>query len=186
MLFKSKKDKKKQDKKKLLKNYIYLFVIVAITLLVVFLLRNWYLARKEYELNIPIIRSSLLHEINENELINYVNENLDTTIYMCTASDDKCRNFELEFKDLIKEKKLESVITYLNLSALDTNEKIIDFFKYFNETFQYEKIVNTYPALIKFEGGQIVNVANGTEKKDLDINQARYFIESNKIVSEVQ
>lgn len=189
MLFKTKKQKekeKKEAKRNLAKNYFYLSIIIILTVTAVFGLRSLYLTNKEYELNIPIIRDALLHEINENELINYVNENLDTVIYMCTASDDNCREFEEDFKDLIKEKKLASTITYLNLSALDTNEKILDFFKYFNDTFQYDMIVNTYPALIKFEGGQITKVANGTETKHLDINQARYFIESNNIVSDQQ
>lgn len=184
MLFKTKKQKEKEKTKKLFINYIYLLIIFAITITAVLGIRNWYLNKKEYELSIPVIRDALLHEVNENELINYINENPDTVLYMCAASDTSCREFETEFKELIKEKSLESTITYLNLSNLDTNEKIKDFFDYFNDTFQYERIVNDYPALILYKNGEIVQIANGTEDEKLTVNQARYFIERYNIEKE--
>ena len=55
---------KKQKKNIPVYNYIKLGIIVVVTIFAVVVLRNWYVGKTNYELNIPIIKDTLVNEIN--------------------------------------------------------------------------------------------------------------------------
>lgn len=172
------KDSKKRKDHKLVSGYIKVFCLFAVTVIVVLLLRNWYISSVDYKMSIPVIRDTLIHEVNENELKNYIYENPNTIVYMCTAANLNCRSFEKEFNKVIENQKLEARITYLNLSNL---EDVKTFFDGFNDEFPYDRILNDFPALVLFEDGQITDMANGTEKDSLNVDQAKEFLSRNRI-----
>ena len=105
-------------------------------------------------------------------------ENQSTVIYVCTASNPTCRNYEKDFKKLIIKNNLQEKIVYLNLSNVDQEEYVSQL----NEKYQSKvELTAKYPALVIFENGKIVNVLQGTEKEKLTISKTKQFIEFNKI-----
>lgn len=159
-----------------LKNYLILFVICLITIATTLYFCKCYQVYSESMLEIPVIKGTL-SEITSKELNHYVLENPNCTIYMCTASDKNCRNFETDFIKLIKKENLQNSIVYLNLS--DVNQE--EFVKEFNDKYNYKvKLTENYPAIVIFEDSSISSILQETEAP-LSINRAKQFIELNKI-----
>lgn len=160
-------------------NYIKLAIIFLVTVFVIFLLRNWYISGRNYELNIPIIRDTLISEINTDEVYNYVRENENAILYIGVVDDEICRSFEKEFNLLISDKKLEDTITYLNITKSNNRKKFIQEFNKF-----YDTNLLGYPSLVIFEEGEVKAVLTVKTGKSLDIQDAIDFLDSNHVVSE--
>ena len=159
------------------KNYVILTIIFIAMFLLIWYLYSWYKAYNEYQKEIPVIRDTLL-EINSDEADHYIQENSDVVIYLCTASSDKCRKFEKNFKKLITKKSLEEAITYVNLSDTSTKE----FTNRFNNTYKYKKeLKNNYPALIVFKDGVIVDMVQGSKDDKLTISEVDKILKENKV-----
>ena len=79
-------------KKDNVKNYLILGIIGLIFIGLTLYFCKWYQVLDEEEKQIPVIRDTL-PEITPLELDHYIVENPTATIYMCTASDIKCRKF---------------------------------------------------------------------------------------------
>lgn len=168
--------KKKEVKKDLIIRYIELFLIMAGTIAIMFLLRSWYRNDQEYRKTIPIIRETLL-EIGPDEIENYLYEQEQVVAYICTASETKCRDFEKQFKPFVEEKELQEKIVYLNISEVNQEE----YLKKFNEQFKYQDEVRDYPALVLFKKGKIEAVVQQTEEKELTIEQVEKFLKDYEI-----
>ena len=97
---------------------------------------------------------------------------------MCTASNMTCRNFEKDFKKIVKSKDLQEAIIYLNLSNLDQEKFVQDFNKKYPHRI---KLKNAYPALVVFEEGEIINLLQGKVDEKLTIIKTKQFIEIHKI-----
>ena len=93
--------KKKDSKVVPFKNYVLLIVIFIITLGIMTYFCNWYKVYDEFKRQTPVIRGTLFEITSEEELEHYVMENETAVVYLCTASDDNCRNFEKDFIKLI-------------------------------------------------------------------------------------
>lgn len=158
-------------------SYIKLGFIVIVTVLVVFMFRNWYISRINYQLSIPIVTEVLLSEINSNEVYNYIRENENAVLYMGVASNEECREFEVEFNDLIRERSLENEITYLNISK-DNNKK--NFIKQFNKF--YGTNILGYPSLIIFEDGKIKDTISVKIGNKLNVLKVEEFLDKNEVV----
>ncbi len=171
-------EKRKNKTKKVgVKNYIILLLLFATGIGLTMYFCNCYHVYDEYQKQTPIIRGSL-SEITNEEIEHYILENPSTILYMCTSSDMPCRNFEKDFKKLIKKENLQESIIYLNLS--DTNKK--EFVENFNSKYSYKvKLTTNYPALIIFEEGRIKNILQSKKDKKLTISKAKQFIEINDI-----
>ncbi len=168
---------KKELRKIPTKNYVILMIIFIMVFLLIYYLYSWYKAYNEYQKEIPVIRDTLL-EINSDEADHYIQENSDTVIYLCTASNDVCRKFEKNFKKLIEKKSLEEAITYVNLSDTST-EKFTDSF---NNTYKYKnKLKNNYPALIVFKDGVIVDMVQGSKENKLTISEIEKVLKENNV-----
>ena len=99
-------DKKTEEERIIpTKNYILLVVLfVAIVALVLYLC-NLYHVYDEHQREIPVIRGTL-SEIQPDELEHYLMENPTSVIYMCTASDESCRDYERDLKRLVEKKRI--------------------------------------------------------------------------------
>lgn len=160
-------------------NYVKLTIVFLITIFVVFLMRNWYISGRNYELNIPIIRDTLISEINTDEVYNYIRENENAILYIGVVDDENCRSFEKEFNLIISDKKLEDTITYLNITKSNNKKKFIQEFNKF-----YDTNLLGYPSLVIFEEGEVKTVLTVKNGKSLDINNVIDFLDSNHVVSE--
>ena len=160
-----------------LKNYLILAALFATGIAITLYLCELYKVYDEYQKQTPVIRDSL-SEITADDLEHYIQENPTTVIYMCTASNITCRNYEKDFKKLIKSKDLQETIIYLNLSNID-QEKFVE---EFNKTYSFRvKLTSIYPALVVFEEGKIINLLQGKTNEKLTIVKTKQFIEIHKI-----
>lgn len=167
-------EKKKEETKKVpVKNYLIVASIMLAFVLVILYLCNWYNVYDDYQKETPIIRGTL-SEITSEELDHFIMENPSTVIYMCSASEDKCRSFEKDFVKLIEQKSLQEVITYVNLSDIDVTRFVDDF----NNIYKYKtKLTSNYPAIVVFEDGKITKVLQGSDSEKLTITKTKQFID---------
>jgi len=173
------KGSEKKDKN-IFKNYILLAVIFLICCGVTLYLCRLYTVYREYEREIPVIRDSLL-EITYDDLEHYVMDNPSSVIYMCTASDDKCRSYEKDFKKLIEKEELHDSIIYLNLSNMELDE----FVNNFNSKYKSKRELTTnYPAFVIFEDGKVVEMLQGKKNAGLSISRTKNFLELNGVSEE--
>ncbi len=157
------------------KNYIILLCMFAVVFLLMYYLYSWYVVYNDYKKDTPII-DGLIPEINKEEMSHYVQDSTESIIYLCTASDSECRNFEKSFKKLIETKSLEEKVTYVNLNGTD---KAL-FTDEFNNQYSYKKkLKNNYPAFVAFSGGEIVDILQGKENRKLTIKDVERFIDDN-------
>jgi len=149
----------KKDKN-IFKNYILLAVIFLICCGVTLYLCRLYTVYREYEREIPVIRDSLL-EITYDDLEHYVMDNPSSVIYMCTASDDKCRSYEKDFMELD------------------------EFVNNFNSKYKSKRELTTnYPAFVIFEDGKVVEMLQGKKNAGLSISRTKNFLELNGVSEE--
>lgn len=166
-----------KEKKIAAKNYIIITLIFAATICLTLYLCSCYNVYNESQKEIPVIRGTL-SEITDSDFEHYIMENQNSNIYMCTASNLKCRNFEKDFKKLLNKKNLQESFIYLNLS--NTNQE--SFIKSFNEKYPYKiALTENYPAIVIFEDGKISNLLQKNKDEELTMSQVKQFIELNKI-----
>lgn len=170
---------KKQKKNIPVYNYIKLGIIVVVTIFAVVVLRNWYVGKTNYELNIPIIKDTLVNEINTDEVYNYIRENENAILYIGVVSNKNCRNFEKEFNRVIVDRNLQYEITYLNISKAKNKSKFIKEFNKF-----YDTNILGYPSLVIFEEGSVKNIITVKTGKDLNVKDVIKFLDSNSIVDD--
>ena len=165
-------------KKKIpMKNYIILMLLFIITFLLTFYLYRWYVVYSTYQDNIPVIKDSLT-ELTEEEMEHYIDENPISTVYICTANDSSCRNFEKNFKKIIEKNSLKEYIIYVRL----TDDNKDEFINRFNSNHPYKKSALTkYPAIILFEDGEVSDILQETDNEKLSISDVKSFIKRNKI-----
>ena len=118
--------KLKHEKKIPVKNYIILICLFLGTILILYFIANKYIAVSEYNKQTPIIRDTL-PEIGYTEIDHYITENPSIVMYLCTASDEVCRNYEKKLKPLLVEEGLTNDITYVNLSGVDLYKFVDEF-----------------------------------------------------------
>ena len=166
------KNIKTTERKVSIKNYFILALIFIIGILLTLYLCNVYKVYEDSKRQIPVIRGTL-SEIKYEELEHYIFENPTTIIYMCTASDEICRNYEKDLKKLVIREELQEELIYLNLSETDDKQ----FIEEFNNKYQFKvKLTNNYPAIVMFEEGKITNILQAKENEKLTITKTQQFI----------
>ncbi len=164
-----------KEKKIPKKNYIILAVIYLVVIAIVLYFASWYNTYQDYQKETPVLRNTVF-EINTEEIDHYLMENPNCMIYLCAASDDDCRSFELQFKKEILKNEWQDSITYLNLDSVDNIPNYLNTFisQYNTANFKIERI----PALIAFEDGKITAIVSGINKTPLTGNEAKQFIKN--------
>ena len=99
-----------KSNKKIVKNYFILALIFLAVILLVWYICKWYTVCNDYKKEIPVIRGTLNYEITESDFEHYILENPSSVVYMCTASEEKCRDFERDFKKIVVAKNLQDSI----------------------------------------------------------------------------
>ena len=106
-----------------LKNYITLLLIAFATIFLVFYLRSWYNASKEYYQNNSIM-SKYLSELKSEEINSYILDNPEVVIYYASARDTNIKSFEKSFKKLMEQYEIKENIIYIDSSKAENNELI--------------------------------------------------------------
>lgn len=124
------------------KNYIYLLLVVLISVGLVYYFYLWFV---EYDSNSQYrsVLSDFVRVINYNELDTYLVENKDATIYCSVTNESKVRQFDKKVKKLISNYNINNKLLYLDL----TNKNV-------------KKILNeeiNLPAVIVYNNGSIAN-----------------------------
>jgi len=148
------------------KNYAIVLVIFAITIGLMFFLRNWYISYQDYENTIPVL-SGVISEVRYNEIDNYLIDNPTVVIYMGDAKDSDCREFELELKEMVENKHIKDKVIYFNVTDVK-NKNLL--FKEFNDKYTLNNKISSYPVVMIFEDGKIVDYRSKTASKNLTIN----------------
>lgn len=161
-----------------IKNYFILLMIIVGTFFIVYYFYRWYDVYLEYQNDIPIIRDTL-PEVGEEEMYHYIQENPKTVVYLCTSDDVTCRNFEKNFKKLVERDSLKEYITYVNLTHINKEE----FLNKFNGQYPYKKEIKSYPALIVFDSGNIVDVIQEKENSEITISDVKQLLKRNEVGS---
>lgn len=161
-------------------NYIKLFLLVVLTILLALGLRKIYISNTNYEKSFSVIEEVLVSEINSSEVYNYIRENDNAILYIGVSDDDNCRNFENEFKSVVTSRGLENVITYLNLT---NNKKRSSFIKEFNKF--YDTKILGYPSIVLIRDGKVTDIVTVKTGSKLDLDDAIKFLDRNKITSDI-
>ena len=83
------------------KNYVILCVIIVLTVISVFYVRSWYITNKEYYSRNSVIKD-IAREIKIDEISNYTLESPKFMLYVSSGADADVKDFENDFKKLIK------------------------------------------------------------------------------------
>ena len=166
-------DKQKKRDLKPIKNYIILAIIYIATICITFYFCKIYTVYEDYQKEIPVIRDSL-QEITKEDLEHYIVENSIAVIYMCTAPDELCRNFEKDLKKYVNKKEITDEIVYLNLTGVDLDQFIDSFNKkYPNKT----KLSKNFPAFVYFNDGSLETILQSKKSNSLTISKLNTFLE---------
>ena len=143
------------------KNYMILVVIIIITVLVTFYMRNWYIMTKEYNSdNSPMLNS--ISEINQDEISNYVLENPKFILYTSSGINKEIRGFESKFKNYVLDKNMKDYMIYINTATadLDNLKTVLENYTSENNNINLNDNVNMYI----FENGKIVKTIENANK----------------------
>lgn len=136
-----------------IKNYVYLFLILLGSVLVLIYVYTWYDTYNNNKLNTSIM-NNYLTVINYNELDDYIIENKDAIIYVSILGDKDIYHFESKFKNNIMDNNLKNDILYLNLTNEDLQKATTKL-----------KIDKGFPALVIYTNGQITDTYSIKENK---------------------
>lgn len=164
-----------KSKKKEKKNYVILTIIYIAVILLVLYLASWYNTYKNYQDEIPVLQNVIL-SINTSEVEHYLTENPSPVLYLCTASDSDCREFEESIKANLENNEYED-LTYVNLEDIDDKTSYINdlLSRYGGSDFKVERT----PCLIKFTDGVVTALEDGLNGAVLTRDEALNFLDVN-------
>ena len=169
-----------KSKKKQKKNYIILTFIYAVVIVLVLYLASWYNTYVEYREEIPVLQN-IISEINPDEVDHYLMENPSPILYICSASDSDCREFEKSIKSYLQENAYQD-LTYVNLE--DINDKTAYITELLDKYNGSNFVINRIPCLIKFTDGKVTSIEDGLNGALLTKDEALNFIDANSYMGE--
>lgn len=160
-----------------LKNYVILLLISLGTISLVFYLRTWYNASKEYYQNNSIM-SEYLSELKSEEINSYILDNPEVVIYYASAKDTSIKSFEKEFKKLMEEYEIKDEIIYIDASKQE-NVNLISGLNAISDK-KIDLIV--VPNLIHVKDGK-VNKILYSEETQINKRDVRNFLIKSEIIT---
>ena len=120
-----------------LKNYFILILVILLTILAVFYMRDWYNTSKEFYAQNSVM-TKVVREIKNDEISNYILENQKFILYVSSGRNTNIKSFEDEFKNLIQKMDLGENVLYMNLDEVDVS----DFYNSLNSYASSTKVKN--------------------------------------------
>ena len=164
---------KKEIREVPVKNYIYLGIIIFVTLLLLFYFYLWYLTYEEGKLNNQIM-DRYLQVINYNELDDYLIENKNAIIYVSILEEQNIRNFEIDFKETIIENSLKKEILYLDLTEIYNNKKEKE--KAIKKYQINNKNISNLPCILVFKEGKLTQIYD-IKENNYNVDKVEDFLE---------
>ena len=162
------------------KNYIYLFLVLTVSIGVMVGFYMWHLSYKENVLKTPIM-DEYLYSINYNELDNYVTDNGYALIYVSVLEDEGIRNFEEKFKKYIMKNELSNKMLYLDLTEVSKDSNLYS--ELINKYRVKKKSIGDVPCLLLFKEGKLDKIYPINEKK-YNLNEITFFLEQEDIIDD--
>lgn len=154
------------------KNYVFLGVVLVVSMLILYYFYLWVDAYNESKLNKPIM-NKYMDVINYNELDTYLIENPDTIIYVSILENKEIRDFEKNFKKLFKKKKINNDILYLDITEDIKNEEIKN--ELSNKYMINSVSILDVPVIIVIENGNVKSIYSISEN-NYDVDKVKTFI----------
>lgn len=142
-----------------LKNYFILALIMLLTVLVVFYMRDWYNTSKEFYAQNSVM-TKVVREIKDDEISNYVLENQKFVLYVSSGKNSSIKDFEDDFKELIKKMDLGENILYMNLDEVDINYFYKFLTNYASSSKIKNQIVSSDASMYVFTDGKLTMLLN--------------------------
>ncbi len=148
------------EKKIPLKNYVILAIIFLVTIIAVFYIRDWYITTKEYYAQNSVM-TKVTREIKREEISNYVMENQRLILYVSSGKNSNIKDFEDEFKELIKKLDLNDDVLYMNMDGVSM-DSFYEFLKDYSGSGKIKNQITVSDAsLYFFDEGRVTLVLNG-------------------------
>lgn len=154
------------------KNYVFLGVVLLVSMLILYYFYLWVDAYNESKLNKPIM-NKYMDVINYNELDTYLIENPDTIIYVSILENKEIRDFEKNFKKLFRKKKINNDILYLDITEDINNEEIKN--ELSNKYMINSVSILNVPVIIVIENGNVKSIYSISEN-NYDVDKVKTFI----------
>lgn len=155
-----------------LKNYIFLVLLVGVTVFITYYCCNLY--TNQHESKYTSIMHSFLAEIKEDDIEDYVKDNPTVVLYISDKKDKDKEQLEKEFKELLTEKHIYSYFVYVDISS--DKEKSL---QNFQENYQLELDYQSLPILVVFEDGEVSEVYH---TKEWNVSEITEFLKRNEVI----
>lgn len=143
------------------KNYFILAIVVLLTVVLAFYMRDWYNTSKEYYAQNSVM-AKVVREIKSEEIANFTLENQKFILYVSSGQNVELKNFENDLKDLIKRMDLSEEVLYMNLDGVDTNTFYNSLKNQFvvNTRVKNQISMNSSSSMYVFTDGKITTLLN--------------------------
>lgn len=164
------------------KNYYLLVLLVVVTLSLLYFSVNWYYVYEENRIGESVI-ASIVPEVKEEELSNYLMDNPNIVIYFASAKDKETKSFEKKLKKYISEEELKDQIVYVNTDEIVDKSFYQNFISnYFNSELKNKKISLEYlPNMVTLRDGKVQDVLV-TYDSNVTVDDVKRFLEKNEVV----
>lgn len=142
-----------------LKNYFILILVILLTILAVFYMRDWYNTSKEFYAQNSMM-TKVVREIKNDEISNYILENQKFILYVSSGRNTNIKSFEDEFKNLIQKMDLGENVLYMNLDEVDVSDFYNSLNSYASSTKVKNQIASSDASMYVFTDGKLTMLLN--------------------------
>lgn len=157
------------------KNYIFLGIIMIVSMFGVYYLYLWFQTYEESRLNAPIM-DSYLQVINYNELSSYVLENETTVVYVSVVGNEEIREFENKFKNTVDQYSLKKDIVYMDITSNLEDSEISK-----NLSDKYDIDGDNVPYILVFDSGKLIDTYS-IAKHNYSIKKIKKYLSSMGVI----